>query len=853
MPNGGATSGGGNSTSASSNKDVKYSLTGDSSQLQNALDRVTKMMNRLDQVATKLQSRFKKTTTETNKTTTATKKLGTQAKNTSSKLKKMETKLKDSASAANLLKGAFRGIASVISSISLSKLLADAVENSVAYVETLNLFNVALGDLTTKATKFTNVMAEQLGLDPETIMRAVGTYQNLAQSMGMAAETAYLMATNFAKLGVDLSSLWNTTSEQSLQALESGMVGLSKPIRAYGVDITIAALRQEALALGINKSIDSLSRANKLGLIYITVMNRATSSMGDFARTIESPANQLRILQEQFKILSRAIGDFFLGTISKVLPYLNGIVMALSAILRTFATLMGIKIGDFGASVGGVSDAVGDIGDSATESAKAMKNLVAPFDELNILSEDLSSGSGAGGGISMEMDPAILNAMKEYDNLMEKIQMKANKIRDYIMETLGFTKQINKETGEITWTWNFNDMITGMQNAWNDLINWFEGLSPGGKIAAIVVTSFLGYWAGKGATKIFSVLFRPFLLLASKISGIVGTITNAFKLLSTSPAIKDIAGTFSKLAGALGAPVALIVAMVAVAVAAFVTLWQESETFRNNVSESLGELIGRIGGWISRFVEFGASLWQTFSQLIGFLVDVFQPIFAAVWDYLQAMVGGNVEGMLDWLNGFTEFLEGVFTGDISLVVEGIKKMFGGLAQMIVSTFVGAVNLVIKALNWLVDKINSIKFTVPNWSIFGNMAGKQIGFNLGHFEEWTAPDMSEILGYARGGFPSRGDLFRAGENGRYEMVGSHRGKTAVMPLENSDFTSAMQAAVRQGVTQALSYESSLSDGEPIQVIVRIGDKDFDNVVYKSYNRAQRARGARIYGGALNDAT
>lgn len=853
MPDGGATYGG-TSSGASNNKDVKYTLTGDSSQLQSALDRVAQVMNRLDQVATKLQSRFKKTTTETNKTTSATKKLGTQAKNTGSKLKGMETKLKDSASAANLLKGAFRGIASVISSISLSKLLADAVENSVAYVETLNLFNVALGDLTTKATKFTNVMSEQLGLDPETIMRSVGTYQNLAQSMGMAAETAYLMATNFAKLGVDMSSLWNTTSEQSLQALESGMVGLSKPIRAYGVDITIAALRQEALALGINKSIDSMSRANKLGLIYITVMKRATSSMGDFARTIESPANQLRILQEQFKILSRAIGDFFLGTISKVLPYLNGIVMALSAILRTFATLMGIKIGDFGASVGGVSDAVGDIGDSATESAKAMKNLVAPFDELNILSEDLSSGSGAGGGISMEMDPAILNAMKEYDNLMEKVQMKANKIRDYIMETLGFTKQINEETGEITWTWNFDDMITGMQSAWNDLINWFESLSPGGKIAAIILTSFGAYWTGRGAAWLLGILFRPFTVLLSKIPGVVEAIVNAFKFITTSPVIKGITTTFAELAKSIGAPIGLIATMVVVAVAALVTLWQESESFRTSVSESLSELVERFMGWLNAAVTLFLTLWTQFFNLLTFLQETFAPVFAAIWDYLQAVVGGNVEAALDWLNGFTEFLEGVFTGNIDKVIEGIKKMFGGMAQSIASTFTGAVNIIIKGLNWVIDRVNSLSFEIPNWPVFGEYAGKKFGFNLSHIAEWTAPDMSEILGYARDGFPNRGELFRAGENGNYEMIGSHRGKTTVMPLENSDFTTAMQAAVRQGVMQALSYESDLGNGaEPIQVIVRIGDKDFDNVVYKSYNRAQRARGARIFGGALNDAT
>lgn len=860
MANGGATYGGSNSsTSASSNKEVKYTLTGNSSNLEGAFGRVIKVMQRLEQAADKMQTRFSKMSTETSKATTETKKMGDQANKTSTKLDKMNKKLQSSTTATNLLKSALRGLASFLTGISIGSLLADAVENSVSYIETLNLFNVALGELTTQATRFTNVMAEQLGLDPNTIMRAVGTYQNLAESMGIAAETAFTLATNFTKLGVDLSSLWNTTSEQSIEALESALVGQSKPIRQYGVDVTIAALRQEALALGISESVDQMSRANKLGLIYITVMKRATSSMGDFARTIESPANQLRILQEQFKVLSRAIGDFFLGTISKVLPYLNGIVMALSAILRTFATLMGIKVGDFGAAIGGsggVSDAVESVGDAADSSAKKMKQLIAPFDELNILSEDLadSSSGDSGGGISGGMNPAILDAMKEYDNLMEQVQMKANKIRDYIMETLGFTKQINEETGEITWTWSFDDMIKGFQRAWNDLINWFNGLSPGGKIAAIVLTSFTTYWTGKALAKILSLLFRPFTLLATKMPEAIGLISKGFETLVTSPAISNAIGVFSKLASSIGTSVAFVGSMVAVAVAAVVTLWQESETFRENVTNSFSELVGRIGGWVEAFAGFVGGLIDGFVQITTHLVDIFQPIFEAVWDYLQAMVGGNVEGMLDWLNGFTEFLEGIFTSDIYKVIEGINKMFGGMFQMMTSTFVGAINVIIKGLNWLIDKINSLSFTIPDWAVFGEYAGKSIGFNIGHISEWSAPDISDVIGYARGGFPSRGDLFRAGENGNYEMIGSHKGKTTVMPLENSDFTTAMQAAVRQGVMQAMSYESGLGgNNQPIQVIVRIGDKDFDNVVYKSYNRAQRTRGARIYGGALNDGT
>lgn len=843
-----------------SSKNLEYRFTGDDSSFEAAAKRVLNRFLQLQNLGTRFTSSLKNMSS---RATTASRSLNSA----SNQAKKLTTNMKSAFSATSLLGSSIR----TLTGAGLSKLFSDAIANSIDYVENLNAFNVAMGDSRLEAERYINTMSELLGLDPGDLMRQSAQFKNLANSMQIPEEAAQKLTTQFLELGNDLASLWNTSVDQAWNALRSAMVGLSRPLRQYGIDVTQTALEQTALSLGIDDTVASMSRANKIGLTYITIMRSATSSMGDFARTIESPANQLRILQQQFKALSRAVGDFFLGAIGSVLPYLNGIIMALTAILRFFASLMGIKVGDFGAAIGSASGGIGDItsgvegvGDAADATSKKLKNMVAPFDELNIIQEPASTGGsgGIGGGGVGGIDSSILDAMMEYDNLMERVQMKAIKIRDRLMEILGFTKHINEETGEITWTWNFKDMLKGLKSAWDDIFTWWKGLDPGGKLIAALIGGFAIKKVAGVISKLMGILnskfLTPFIALVGKFAKWGYKIFQTFNSSFVGPvgpiasAMRKILSAVKGMAGGSSAALGGIIAVVALVIAAIVDLWKNNEEFREKITQSWETMKNAIGDICNvLWVNILQPLWEAIKASVSALVPVFKWVLDTIWNLVQwcfnnvkNFVGTIIEAVMGILSGLTEFIAGVFTGDWKRAFNGLKQIVLSIFEGIANTVINAVNSVIDAVNWVISQVNRIKITTPSWWPIGG--GRTYGLNI--------PSISTLgpvnfTGYARGGFLGSGEIFRAGENGNLEMFGQHQGRSTVMPLEDTNFVSAMGDAVRQGVIEAMQLQGSNNNNNntPIQVI--IGGKQFDTIVYKAYNRAQRSRGAALLGGAL----
>lgn len=246
-----------------------------------------------------------------------------------------------------------------------------------------------------------------------------------------------------------------------MSRIQAALVGSVKPIRNdAGYDITEATIGMKAQELGIETSVRNLNQMEKRLLRIIVLMDqmRSTGAMQDLARTIEQPANQIKVLKQQIQELGVWLGNVFIGTIGRILPYINGFVMALVAIVKTLAIFVGYTNTGSGLAEGlqeaetatdGIAAGVG----GAAKSAKELKKTLMGFDVLNVIQtpKESSGGGGGGGGSIGSVNPAILNALKDYDNLMNSVKMKATEIRDKIMDWLGFTKVLNPITGEITW------------------------------------------------------------------------------------------------------------------------------------------------------------------------------------------------------------------------------------------------------------------------------------------------------------------------------------------------------------------------------------------------------------------
>ncbi|MGN1301586.1 MAG: hypothetical protein ACI4U9_03580 [Clostridia bacterium] len=408
------------------------------------------------------------------KTATGLKKLDTQVKTTTSNLTKMQLVSKNLKSALN-----FTGLVYVTKRAFNS--LVSSIEKSVDYIETLNLFEVSLGKSLNqydnldsasskyyiKALKFQNELHEKFGTNIEETMRYQALYNQMTQSMGIGDNASYIISENLTKLGVDLASLFNKTEEDTMEALRAGVLaGQTKPLRNYGLDVTQQTLSPLARELGITRSVKQLSQGEKMILRYIAVLKQASSAHGDFARTIESPANQLKIFKQQFIELKTVVGNLFQGILGQILPYANAIIMVIKEILKTVAILFGFDVKSANTNLvdtTGVEQLEDSLG-GATNNAKELKAQLMGFDEINNITTDTGSSTTGGNVSTSAIDNKLLEAMSEYDNLMSNVEMKATKIRDSIMDWLGFTKKINPLTGEVSF--ELKEGWTNLKKIW---------------------------------------------------------------------------------------------------------------------------------------------------------------------------------------------------------------------------------------------------------------------------------------------------------------------------------------------------------------------------------------------------
>lgn len=314
--------------------------------------------------------------------------------------------------------------------------IAQAVTESNKYQEDLNLFTVALGQYAAEAQNYAEKVSDVMGIDPAQWLRNQGVFNTLLTGFGDTADRAQLMSQNLTQLGYDISSFFNISIEDAMQKLQSGISGELEPLRRLGYDLSQARLEQTALNLGVKESVANMTQAEKAELRYYAIMTQVTTAQGDMARTLEAPANQLRILQAQLTQAARAIGNIFIPALNAILPYAIAVVQVIREIANALANLAGFKLtevdysGVNSAAVG--AGALADNLDDAAGAAKKLKQYTAGFDELNVFAPNTGSGSGAGAGGAGGFDFDL----PTYDFLGDAVQTRIGEIQKMIEDTL---------------------------------------------------------------------------------------------------------------------------------------------------------------------------------------------------------------------------------------------------------------------------------------------------------------------------------------------------------------------------------------------------------------------------------
>lgn len=539
----------------------------------------------------------------------------------------------------------------------LGSAFTSMAKQSFDYLENFNLFQVAFNGNYKSAERFINKMSEMYGLDESWLTQTVGKFKQLTNAMNLTAETGEKVSQLLTQMSLDISSLYNVDIDRAASTLASAMAGQTKPIRGVaGADITQPTLQVTLDQLGIDRTVNQLSFAEKRLLIIISLTRQLNASIGDMGRTIESPANQLRIMNEQWERLTRAVGNVFLPILAKILPYLNAILMVLTEIISAFATLLGYSSDDFDYFDSASASAWDlDAGlKSAGSSAKKLRQGLRSFDKLNNITTPTAAGAGGvvggAGGVNPKLLDAFNKTFDEYQSKLKNVRMEATRIRDAIMKWLGFTKIVNSETGDVSFK-----LKEGYSNF--KLIVGLIGTLIGFKLIAgikglITGTSTLGKLLGTGG-------------LYKSIKNII-TLTKDGKLITTITAkMSKFLPIAAKVVGVIGGLVAVIIGSKGVA-NAMKTMTKQQEKSSKEMGNYYKNVALTTAGATAAGFAIGGPLGAAIGATTGLVISA-----------TSAIIGFN--------KGLTELAKEDLFGKISVSTEQwteiLKNSTGGLNDL----------------------------------------------------------------------------------------------------------------------------------------------------------------------------
>lgn len=331
---------------------------------------------------------------------------------------------------------------------------------------------------------------KNLGLNLQEITQYASQLASITNSLGQTGEVTTAISKSMTMLAGDMSSLFNVDFSTVATNLQSGLIGQSRALYKYGIDITNATLQTYAYRYGIEKAVSEMSQAEKQQLRLLAILDQSKVSWGDLANTINSPSNMIRQFTNNVKEAGMVLGQLFIPVLQKVLPVINGVVIAIKRLLVSVASLLGIKIdfSSFGQGVSGYNEDLEDTADALDKvgtSAKNAQSGIRAFDKLKVISMPKSSGSGSGaGGAGIDLTKEIMDATAEYEKVwqeaFDKMQNKAMEWADKIEKLLEPVKKLFKdlfngdffEAGQ-----DLSGIVTGIFNWMSDAIasvDWYQ-------------------------------------------------------------------------------------------------------------------------------------------------------------------------------------------------------------------------------------------------------------------------------------------------------------------------------------------------------------------------------------------
>lgn len=454
--------------------------------------------------------------------------------------------------------------------------------------EVQNVVDVTFPHMSKQIDQFAKNASTQFGLSETMSKRFTGTFGAMAKAFGFNEKAAYDMSTTLTGLSGDVASFYNISQDEAYTKLKSVFTGETESLKDLGIVMTQTALDSYALANGFGKTSANMSEMEKVALRYKFVQDQLTSAAGDFSRTSDGWANQVRILQLQFDSLKATIGQGLINVLSPVIKVINTIIGKLMSLTNAFKAFTEFITGNKGsgggastvaADMGAVADSAGDAASGMNKAAGAAKKAkqafgLAKFDELNVVSSNDSSGGGSGsggsGGGGYESDQfdmgtlpedgdAVSSKLKDIVALVDQLK---NSFSKGFWDSFGDTTVFDSiQTSIQSIKDSLNDIFTdsGVQAAATEFANTFM-YSLGqvaGAVASIGTTiadNLLGgisLYLDQNKARIKEYLIQMF-NIGSEISTLIGNFSSAiadifsvFRSDSAKQITADIIGIFS--------------------------------------------------------------------------------------------------------------------------------------------------------------------------------------------------------------------------------------------------------------------------------------------------------------------
>ena len=566
----------------------------------------------------------------------------------------------------------------------LIKVGKQAVQTASDLQEVQNVVEVSFGSMSAEVDKFAENALKKFGLSKLSAKQFASTFMAMSNGMGIAAEAGKNMSLNLTALAGDLASFRNVEQDVAFTALKSVFTGETETLKQFGIVMTEANLEAYALSQGITKSYNAMSQAEKVALRYSFVLNATKGAQGDFARTSNNWANQVRILKEQFKELAGIIGNGLLKVLQPLIILLNKVLgLAISVANSLSQAFGGKKIKESSTSVSNMASGMGDIAsgaedtssglDSADKSAKKLKRTLAGFDQLNVLSapdsgSSTSSGAGGGGGDIT----GLANA--SYISTEEEVESGVDKADEYFKQVSEIYHKWFDNLPKLKINFDKEQALEDIKGIGLDILNTISGL--GSFVITIGINLANDLDIGK--------LANDFISLVKSVTGLASSLTDV--LVPAFEKLYDIG--LKPVVEWIGEKVH----------DAFKTLSGIIDDFAKFVEDNAegfkawGEILGVVAKAIWSIIEpMADAAWNTFKGLVLAIYEVFKLLLKILLEVGKALVKVVKDPKQAW-DDFKSYVGSFFDNmknKAGSAVSGIKEAFKGIPEWFRTTFTKA--------------------------------------------------------------------------------------------------------------------------------------------------------------------